>query len=185
MILFEFAINPDQHILTSCSDSGSDIKKAMEKVFPTIREWCVSHLTHLVLPDTFGSHVDPNKTKNRDMRSFITRCRKVVEWVNKIKNLKITLEKKLVTEFRKNMKLRNRPSHFWLATEDVFERLLQCWGQIRNSFVEEGIPFPIATDSELMLELRSVNHAIRLIQMTDQKTKELAALQTYLLLMEA
>jgi len=83
------------------------------------------------------------------------------------------------------MKLRNRPSHFWLATEDVFERLLICWGHIRNSFVEEGIPFPIATDSELMLELRSVNHAIRLIQMTDQKTKELAALQTYLLLMEA
>ena len=101
LILHEFNITPDQHVLISCTDSGSDIKQVMEKVFPTMRELCVSHLTHLALANAFGSHVDPSKTQNSDMRNFITRCRKVVEWVNKIKNLKITLEKKLVTEFRK------------------------------------------------------------------------------------
>jgi len=185
LILHEFNITPDQHVLISCTDSGSDIKQVMEKVFPTMRELCVSHLTHLALANAFGSHVDPSKTQNSDMRNFITRCRKVVERVNKSKNLKITHEKKLLTGFGKNMKLRNSPSHRWSATEEVFVRLLRYWGQIRNSFVEEGIPFPIAHDRELMLELWSVIHPIRLIQNTTQKTKELAMLQTYLLLMEA
>jgi hypothetical protein len=185
IILKEFGITPEQDILTSCTDSGSDVKKALEKVFPTIREWCVSHLTHLALADAFGSHIDPKKTKNSDMRNFLMRCRKVIEKVNKSKNLKVTLEKKLLTEFGQNMKLRNSPSHRWSATEDVFVRLLRCWSSIRNSFIEEGIPFPISNDRELMLELRSLIHPLRFIQTTAQKTKELAVLQVYVLLMEA
>jgi hypothetical protein len=180
LILHVFNITPNQHVLTSCSDSGSDVRKAMQKVFPTMREWCVSHLTHLALANAFGSHIDPNKTKNSNMRNFITWCRKAVERVIKSKNLKMTLEKKLLTEFGKNMKLRNSPSHHWSATEDVFVRLQRCWGQIQNSVVDEGIPFPIAHDREFMLELWSVIHPIQLVQTTAQKTKELATLQTYL-----
>ena len=91
----------------------------------------------------------------------------------------------MVTDFGRNMKLRNSPNHRWSATEDVFVRLLRCWGQIRNSFVEEGIPFPLANDRDLLLELRSLIHPIRFIQTTAQKTKELVALQTYILLMDA
>jgi hypothetical protein len=68
VILKEYSINPEKHILTSCSDSGSDVKRALEVVFPTHREWCVSHLTHLALADAFGSSVDPNKTKNSEIR---------------------------------------------------------------------------------------------------------------------
>ena len=98
LILWEFAIPPDQHILTSCTDSSLDVKKAMEKVFPTIREWCMSYLTHLALANAFVSCGDPNKTKNSEMRSFVAWCRKVVEHVNKSKNLKITLEQKLLIE---------------------------------------------------------------------------------------
>jgi hypothetical protein len=183
--LKEFGITPEQDILTSCTDSGSDVKKALEKVFPTIREWCVSHLTHLALADAFGSHIDPKKTKNSDMRNFLMRCQKVIEKVNKSKSLKVTLEKKLLTKFGQNMKLRNSPSHRWSAMEDVFVRLLCCWSSIRNSFIEEGIPFPISNDSELMLELRSLIHPLCFIQTTAQKTKELAILQVYVLLMEA
>jgi hypothetical protein len=68
VILKEYNINPEKHILTSCSDSGSDVKRALEVVFPTHREWCISHLTHLALADAFGSSVDPNKTKNSEIR---------------------------------------------------------------------------------------------------------------------
>jgi hypothetical protein len=63
VILKKFAINPEQDILTSCTDLGSDVKKALEKVLPTIREWCASHLIHLALTDAFGSHIDPKKRK--------------------------------------------------------------------------------------------------------------------------
>jgi len=184
-ILKEFGIIPEQDVLTSCTDSGSDVKKALEKVLPTIREWCVSHLIHLALADAFGSHIDPNKTKNSDMRSFLSRCRKVIEKVNKSKTLKVTLETKLLTEFGRNMKLRNSPSHRWAATEDVFVRLLRCWNAIRNSFLEEGQAFLIAHDKQVMLELRSIIHPLRFIQTTAQKTKELAVLQVYVLLIDA
>jgi len=172
IILREFKIDAEKHILTSCTDSGSDVKRALEKVFPTMREWCVSHLTHLALADAFGSHVDPNKTRNSDMREFIGRCRKVIEKVNKSKTLKVSLEKKLLTDFGHNMKLRNSPNHRWSATEDVFVRLLKCWAQIRNAFVEEGVHFPIANERQLLLELRSVIHPLRFIQTMAQRTKE-------------
>ncbi len=185
LILKEFNIHPEQDVLTSCTDSGSDVKRALEKVFPTMREWCISHLTHLALTDAFGSHIDPKKTKNSEMRDFISRCRKVIEKVNKSKTIKLTLEKKLLTDFGRNMKLRNSPNHRWSATEDVFVHLLRCWGQVRNSFVEEGIHFPLANDRKLLLELRSVIHPLRFIQTIAQKTKELAVFQVYILLMEA
>jgi hypothetical protein len=147
----------------------------------------VSHLnlTHLALADAFGNHIDPKKTKNSDMRNFLMHCQKVIEKVNKSKNLKVTLEKKLLTEFGQNMKLRNSPSHHWSATEDVFVRLLRCWSSNHNSFIEEGIPFPISNYCELMLELRSLIHPLCFIQTMAQKTKELAILQVYVLLMEA
>jgi hypothetical protein len=150
-----------------------------------MREWCISHLTHLALADAFGSHVDPNKTRNSDMRDFISRCRKVIEKVNKSKTLKISLERKLLTKFGYNMKLRNSPNHRWSATEDVFVRLLKCWGQIRNAFVEEGIHFPINNDWSLLMELRSVIHPICFIQTMAQKTKEVIVFEVYILLMEA
>ena len=83
------------------------------------------------------------------------------------------------------MKLRNSPSHRWSATEDVFVWLLRCWAQIRSSFNDEGISFPLTQDRKLMLELRSVIHPLRFIQTAAQTTKEVAVFQVYLLLVEA
>jgi hypothetical protein len=125
-ILKEFNVHPEQDILTSCTNSGSDVKKALEKVSPKMREWCILHLTHLALADAFGSHINPKKTKNTEMREFIAQCRKVIEKVNKSKKLKIILGKQLPTEYGHVMKLQNNPSHWWSATEDVFVHLLHC-----------------------------------------------------------
>ncbi len=89
----EFDIKADRDVLTSCTDSSSDVKKALEKVSPTMREWCISHLTHLALADAFGSHVNHLKAKSSEMRDFIARCQKVIEKVNKSKVLKTILKK--------------------------------------------------------------------------------------------
>jgi hypothetical protein len=83
------------------------------------------------------------------------------------------------------MKLRNSPNHRWSATEDAFIRLLHCWNQIRLSFIEDGQPFPIAPDRQLLLQLRSIVHPIRFTQTMAQKTKELAVFQVYALLVDA
>jgi hypothetical protein len=50
-IMREYDIDPEVHVLTSCTDSGSDVKRALEVELPTHREWCVSHLIHLALGD--------------------------------------------------------------------------------------------------------------------------------------
>jgi len=62
-IMREYDIDPEVNVLTSCTDSGSDVKRALEVELPTHREWCVSHLIHLALGDAFGSSVDPKKNQ--------------------------------------------------------------------------------------------------------------------------
>ena len=119
---------------------------------------------HLALADAFGSSIDPNKTKNRDMRNFITNCRKTIETVNKSKVLKARFKEKVLEEFKKTMKLRNSPTHRWAATEDVFIGLLQCWNVLGHAFVESNQIFKLQHDRKLLLELRSIIHPIHHIQ---------------------
>jgi hypothetical protein len=101
------------------------VKRALEVVFPTHPEWCLSHILHLALADAFGSHIDPNKMKNSEVRELMNTCRKVVETVNKSKLLKIKVDNNMLTEFGKICKLRNSPNHRWSAMEDVLVRILK------------------------------------------------------------
>jgi hypothetical protein len=182
-ILQEFEVDPEADVLTSCTDSGSDVKRALEVVFPTHREWCVSHLIHLALADAFGSSVDPNKTKNTEVRELINACRKVIETVNKSKLLKLRVDKNMLEDFGRISKLRNSPTHRWSATEDVLVRILNYWNAISNAFNETRSEFCIKNEKKVLLELRSVIHPLRHIQTVAQRTKELVVFQVYLLLM--
>jgi len=183
MILKEFQIEAEDDVLTSCTDSGSDVKRALEVVFPTIREWCVSHLLHLALADAFGSHVDPKKTKNSEVRELMNSCRKVIETVNKSKLLKIKVDNKMLDEFGTICKLRNSPTHRWSAMEDVLMRLLKYWNVLAFAFNECRSEFAVKNDKKVLIELRSIIHPVRHIQIVAQKTKELVVFQVYLLLM--
>jgi hypothetical protein len=160
IILNEYKISTHQHILTSCTDSGSDIKMAVEKVLPTIREWCISHLTHLALADAFGSHVNPKKSKNSDMRAVLTKCRKIVEKVNKSKKLREIIQKRMKHDHGSAVKLKNSPAHRWSAMEEVLVRVLKYWNQINKGFLECNLPFTLTNDRKLLLELRSIIHPI-------------------------
>jgi hypothetical protein len=183
VILEEFNINAQEQILTSCTDSGSDVKRAVEQVLPTMREWCVSHLTHLALADAFGSSIDPAKSKNSSIRDVISKCRKVIEKVNKSKVLKEKVEQKMKEQHGKIVKLRNSPAHRWSAMEDVLVRLIKYFDILHHSFLETDSIFPIRNDRQLLLELRSIMHPIRHLQTVAQKTKEVAVFQVYMLLM--
>jgi hypothetical protein len=160
IILNKYTISTHQHILTSCTDSGFDIKRAIKKVLPTIREWCISHLTHLALADAFGSHVDPKKSKNPDMRTVLTKCWKIVEKVNKSKKLREIIEKYMKHDHGSAVKLKNSPSHRWSAMEEVLVRVLKYWNQINKGFLECNLPFTLTNDRKLLLELRSIIHPI-------------------------
>ena len=73
----------------------------------------MSHFLHLALADAFGSHVDPNKTKNSEVRDLLNSCRKVIETVNKSKLLKVKVDNKMIQEFGYAIKLKNSPAHRW------------------------------------------------------------------------
>jgi hypothetical protein len=135
-ILNEFGINPPEDVLTSCTDSSSDVKRALEVVFPTHHECCISHILHLALADAFGSHIDPNKTKNSEVRELMNTCRKVVESVNKSKLLKIKVHNHMLTKLGKICKLRNSPNHRWSTMEDILVRILKFWNPLSNAFNE-------------------------------------------------
>jgi hypothetical protein len=153
MILEEFKIDAEDHVLTSCTDSGSNVKQALEVVFPTIREWCVSHLLHLALADAFGSHVDPNKTKNSEVHELLNPCCKVIETMNKRKLLKLKVDNKMMRESGIVMKLKNSLAHRWSAMEDVLIWLLKHWNILTNAFNECRCEFAIKHDRKVLLEL--------------------------------
>jgi hypothetical protein len=184
MILDEFDIDAEDNVLTSCTDSGSDVKRALEVVFPTIREWCVSHFLHLALADAFGSHVDPNKTKNSEVCDLLNSCHKVIETVNKSKLLQVKVDNKMIQEFGYATKLENSPAHRWSAMEDVLIRLLKHWNILNNAFNECRLGFPIKAEKQVLLELRSIIHPVRHIQRVAQKTKEIVVFHVYLLMMQ-
>jgi hypothetical protein len=183
MILEEFKIDAEDHVLTSCTDSESDVKRALDVAFSTIREWCVSHLLYLALADAFGSHVDPNKTKNSEVCELLNSCRKVIETVNKSKLLKFKVDNKMMRESGIVTKLKNSPANRWSAMEDVLIRLLKHWNILTNTFNECQCEFAIKHDRKVLLELQSVIHPVQHIQRVKQRTKEFVVFQVYLLLM--
>jgi hypothetical protein len=146
MILLEFSIDAEADILTSCTDSSSDVKKALEKVLPTLWEWCISHLSHLALTDAFGSSLDPAKSRNVEVRDLLNQCRKVMEKINKSKQLKATFDGLVLNDVGRALKMKNSPAHMSSATEGVLERLLWLWSHVQNAFNETNAVFPIATD---------------------------------------
>ena len=66
-------------------------------------------MMHLVLAIAFGSHVNRKKSKNSEMREFISQCHKVVETVNKSKVLKSLFEANILTDFGHNIKIVGLP----------------------------------------------------------------------------
>jgi hypothetical protein len=117
-VLFEFNIDLDD-ILTSSTDSGSDIKRALEVVFKTLCEWCTSHLLNLSLVDAFGTCVDKNKSKNKKARAIFSRVRRFIKFVNKSGMFKVVFDENVKDVFERFLKLHNSPQHRWSAMEDV------------------------------------------------------------------
>jgi len=183
-IVEEFGIEAEKDILTSCMDSGLDVKRALEKVFPTHHEWCVSHLLYLALADAFGSSVDPSKTKNKEVRDLLSQCCKVIETVNKSKVLKLKVDNNMIHDYGRVIKLKNSPSHRWSAVKDVLLCLLKHWNAISNAFNEIRSEFPIKNERRVLIGLRSIIHPVWHIQAVAQKTKELVVFQVYLLMMQ-
>ena len=118
MVLVEFNIDLDD-ILTSSTDSGSNIKRALDVVFKTLREWCTSHLLNISLVDAFGTCVD------KKARAIFSRVRRFIELVNKPGMFKAVFHENVKDIFERIMKLHNSSQCRWYAIEDVLNILIK------------------------------------------------------------
>ena len=170
-------------ILTSCTDSGSDVKRALEKVFVTYHEWCISHLTHLALVDAFGCHLDKTKSKNIEARSVIECWRKVVETINKSTSLKAMLDAKVQEDLGCSLKMKNSPAHRWSAIDDVLECILHLWTQVQHAFNKDNHEFSIKQDRQVILEFHSIIYQVQKIQWLAQSMSTFIVIDVYINLM--
>lgn len=179
-ICIEFGVEMQRDILTSSSDSGSDIKRALEAVFPTMREWCISHLIHLALVDAFGTNIDRSKCKNVPAQEIFDCVRSTTEKVNKSGNLKTLFDELTLAEFGAYRKLKNAPAHRWSSSELVLEQLLLLWSVLVAAFAESGHAFAIGNDRVVLTEFYSVLWACRYVQVQAQKMHEYVATAVYI-----
>lgn len=178
-VLAEFAIT-DRDLAFCTSDSGSDVKRALETRFDLPREWCISHLCHLALSEAFGTSLDPNKSKNKEAREIISKIRSTFETVNKSPALKCIFDEKVTEEFERTFKLKNAPAHRWSAIEGVTKRLLFLFLQINSAFIQHQLEFPLETEEDVVVEYHSIIRMIRAVQNTAQKTKSFVGVAVFL-----
>lgn len=179
-ICVEFGIDLQRDILTSSSDSGPDIKRALDIVFPTMREWRVSHLIHLALAEAFGTNLDRSKSRNSAARDVSDSVRSITEKVNKSGQLKTMFDELTTVEFGAFRKLKNAPMHWWSASELVLERVLQLWSPLVAAFAETSDDFSLRDDRAVLIEFYSVLWACRYIQVQAQKMKEFVSTAVYI-----
>jgi hypothetical protein len=183
-ILLEFGINVGRHVLATTSDSGSDVKRALEKVLGIYREWCVSHLIHRALVDAFGADIDGKKSKNKEARDVMTKCRSTVESVNKSDGLKDFVDKHTLELFGHYLKQKNDPAHRWSSFALVLERILLTWPALVSGFRKIGKQFQIADDKEVIAEFYSVIHSVREVQKIAQSMHNCVVIDRYVMLCE-
>ncbi|KAH8962363.1 hypothetical protein BDL97_05G098300 [Sphagnum fallax] len=105
-VLEEFGIKVMLDVLTSTSNSGSDVKRTLDILIDAWWEWCISHLIHLAVTEAFGTSIDPNNT------------------VNKSEYLQGAFEEAMLELLETYLKLLNSPQHRWSSTALVLERIL-------------------------------------------------------------
>jgi hypothetical protein len=108
-VLEEFDIKVMLDVLTSTSDSGSDVKRTLDILIDAWWEWCISHLIHLALTEAFGTSIDPNNSKNVDTCCFFQRIKKVIEAVNKSEYLQGAFKEVMLELLETYLKLLNSP----------------------------------------------------------------------------
>ncbi|CAK9870825.1 unnamed protein product, partial [Sphagnum jensenii] len=156
-VLEEFGIKVMLDVLTSTSDSGSDVKRTLDILIDAWWEWCISHQIHLAFTEAFGTSIDPNNNKNMDMRCFFQKIKKVMEAMNKSEYLQGAFEEAMLELLETYLKLLNSPHHRWSSTVLVLERILVAWEPLLQAYRKLNQPVPLVDmDRTLCIEFYSL-----------------------------
>ncbi len=170
-------------VLTSTSDSGSDVKRTLDILINAWWEWCISHLIHLALTKTFGTSIDPNNSKNVDASCFFQRIKKVIEAVNKSEYLQGAFAEAMLELLETYLKLFSSPQHRWSSTALVLERILIAWEPFLQVYRKLNRPVPLTDmDRTLCIEFYSMIEPVRAIHIKAQAMQTFVIVDVYVML---
>ncbi|CAB1104792.1 unnamed protein product [Ectocarpus sp. CCAP 1310/34] len=94
-ILREFGLRPSD-LASGTTDSKSDVKSvSVNGLYPqygVLWNWCFCHLMVKAAEDGFGTHVDPQKSKNPEARDMLKNVISMVGTLNRSSNFKAKFE---------------------------------------------------------------------------------------------
>ncbi len=182
-VLEEFGIKVMLDVLTSTSDSRSDVKRTLDILIDDWWEWCISHLIHLALTETFGTSINPNNSKNVDARCFFQRIKKVIEAVNKSEYLQGAFEEAMLKLLETYLKLLNLSQHRWSSTALVLEQILIAWEPLLQACRKLNRLVPLTDmDRTLCIEFYSMIEPVRAVQIKAQATQTFVIVNVYVML---
>jgi len=181
--LEEFGIKVMLDVLTSTSDSGSDVKRTLDILMDAWWEWCISHLIHLALTKAFGTSIDPNNSKNVDAHYFFQKIKKVIETMNKSEYLQGAFEEAMLELLETYLKLLNSPQHQWSSTALILERILIAWEPLLQTYRKLNRPVPLTNmDHTLCIEFYSMIEPVRAVQIKAQAMQTFVIVDVYVML---
>jgi hypothetical protein len=182
-VLEEFSIKVMLDVLTNISDSRSDVKRTLDILINAWWEWCISHLIHLALMEAFGTSIDPNNSKNVDVRCFFQKIKKVIEAMNKSEYMQGTFEEAMLELLETYLKLLNSPQHRWSSTTLVLERILIAWEPLLQAYRKLNRPIRLTNmDSTLCIEFYSMIEPVRAVQIKAHAMQTFVIVDVYVML---
>ncbi|PXF43096.1 hypothetical protein BWQ96_07182 [Gracilariopsis chorda] len=109
-IILEFNVSYDK-ILSSTSDTGSDVKRLCSVLIPESWEWCLPHMLNCVLVGAFGTGLNCVNIRNNGARRLLKDLKKVIRHVNKSSVMKQKFKETQEKNNRKRLKHLSDVSH--------------------------------------------------------------------------
>ena len=132
------------------------------------RDWCISHLCNCALVDAFGTALHIEKSRNPDVRTLLSKTKKVIEHVNKSPSTKIHFIEIQLQQMLSSLTLHGDVRQRWKSTVSLLERFLKLWNIIRHTFSEQNKAFELESDHLVLLQLYALMRPVADLITTSQ-----------------
>ncbi|CAN0341548.1 unnamed protein product, partial [Pylaiella littoralis] len=160
-VLHEFGLRASD-LASGTTDSGSDVKSVsvngLHPKYGVLWNWCCCHLMVKAAEDAFGTHPDPQKSKNPEGRKMLKNVIGMVGTLHKSPNLTAKFEDVQVDLLGEILKIPNQAPQRWLTLVRTLERVIRLWHTLRKLHSDAGKTFPLeeGDNKDCILQLYSL-----------------------------